>query len=74
MYIFLKYFIILNGDTYEVTASKTDSPLIAFHCEASEVTVTFNANGGSAVENQTVTSGGKATQPSTSRTGYTLEG
>lgn len=37
-------------------------------------TVTFNSNGGTEIEAQTVQYGGKATEPTTTKTGYTFQG
>ncbi len=42
--------------------------------KADKYTVTFDANGGSDVDNQTVAHGMKATEPATTREGYTFEG
>lgn len=42
--------------------------------DSAKVAVTFNENGGSAVEEQKVVNGQKATKPECTKTGYTLEG
>ncbi len=58
-----------EGFSVPVTTSHFSAWLLA-----KAYTVTFNANGGSSVEAQSVTAGKKATKPSSTKTGYTLEG
>jgi uncharacterized repeat protein (TIGR02543 family) len=42
--------------------------------DINQYTVSFNTAGGTSVSNQTVAHGGKAAEPSTSKTGHTLDG
>ena len=46
----------------------------SFDARPDKYTVTFDENGGSDVDNQTVCHGMKATEPATTREGYTFEG
>ena len=46
----------------------------SFYARPDKYTVTFDENGGSDVDNQTVCHGMKATEPATTREGYTFEG
>ena len=66
-----------NGKTWDFesdTMPASDIELVA-QWKANEYTVTFDPNGGTAVTEQTVAYGGKATQPTApTRTGYTFLG
>lgn len=68
----------LNGSTYNFASPVNSNITLTATWKKIEVknyTVTFNSNGGSAVSPQTVTEGGKATQPSApTRSGYAFNG
>jgi uncharacterized repeat protein (TIGR02543 family) len=76
---------LTNGAAYTFTVKSVDSSgnqsagatasARPSATQAASYTVTFNSNGGSTVAAQTVTSGGKATEPTNvTKTGYTLKG
>jgi uncharacterized repeat protein (TIGR02543 family) len=59
----------------EGDVTKTASFIVNVNAAPSEYTVTFNSNGGSAVQSQTVAVGGNATEPQdVTRSGYILAG
>lgn len=54
----------LNGAAYDFNSAVNGNiTLVALYREAAQYTVTFNSNGGSAVNSQTITEGGKVTKP-----------
>ena len=60
-----------NGTAYNFNTAVTDDMTLHAVWEKNTYTVTFNTHGGSEIESQTVTHGGKATQPTPpTRTGY----
>ena len=53
----------LNGKTYDFKTPITDNITLTANWKAEKYTVTFNSNGGSSVNTQTIDNGDKATKP-----------
>lgn len=77
-YTFIGWY--LNDNIYNFNNSVTKNITLVAKWQEKEVpvtkyTVTFDSNGGSSVSSQSITSGGKASQPTNpTRSGYTFEG
>ena len=64
-----------GGEKWDFTQPVTSSMTLFAHWKANIYTVSFDSDGGSAVESQSVQYGSKVTQPSDpTRTGYTFQG
>lgn len=59
---------------YQIVETSNPNDTTTYSVEKNQYTVTFDANGGRAVDSQTVKHGDTATQPTTDKSGYRLQG